>query len=94
MVVGSGFVVAYASAMLIDPRETSLDHPNTGTDMKTGGAGDTFDDLHRQGENIFRPDRQTPGITTIGPDHPDGEKSAAQCGQESVRGVGPGSKQR
>ena len=57
------------------------------TDMETGGAGDTFDDLHRQGENIFRPDWQPSGITAIGPDQPDGGESAAQCDQESVRGV-------
>ena len=39
MVVGSGFVVAHAAAVLGDPRETSVDHPNAGPDVETSGAG-------------------------------------------------------
>ena len=35
MVVGSGFVAAHAAAVLVDPRETSLDHPNAGPDVET-----------------------------------------------------------
>jgi hypothetical protein len=35
VVVGSGFVVAHAAAVLVDPRETSLDHPNAGPDVET-----------------------------------------------------------
>ena len=66
MVVGSGFVVAHAAAVLVDPRETSLDHPNAGPDVETSGAGDAFDDLHSKGENVFRPDEQPSGVTAVG----------------------------
>ena len=93
MVVGSGFVVAHAAAVLVDPRETSLDHPNAGPDVETSGAGEAFDDLQSKGENVFRPDEQPSGVTAVGPDQPDGGEAAAQCGQESVCGVavrGPG----
>ena len=38
VVVGSGFVVARAAAVLVDPLETSLDHPNAGPDVETSGA--------------------------------------------------------
>ena len=72
MVVGSGFVVAHAAAVLVDPGETSLDHPDAGPDVETGGAGDAFDDLHSKGENVFRPDEQPSGVTAVGPDQPDG----------------------
>ena len=87
MVVGPGFVVAHAAAVLVDPRETSLDHPNAGPDVETSGAGDAFDDLHSKGENVFRPDEQPSGVTAVGPDQPDGGEAAAQCGQESVFGT-------
>lgn len=87
VVVGSGFVVSHAVAVLVELRETSLDHPNAGSDVETGGAGDAFDDLHRQGESVFRPDGQPSRISAVGPDQPDGGEPAAQCGQESVRGV-------
>ena len=87
-----GFVVAHAAAVLGDPRETFLDHPNAGPDVETSGAGDAFDDLHShskdsKGENVFRPDEQPSGVTAVGPDQPDGGEAAAQCGQESVCGV-------
>ena len=39
VVVGSGLVVARAAAVLVDPRETSLDHPTAGPDVETSGAG-------------------------------------------------------
>src|SRR6476619_4190580 len=83
----SGFVVARAAAVLVDPRETSLDHLNAGPDVETSGAGDAFDDLHSKGENVFRPDQQPSGVTAVGPDQPDGGEAAAQCGQQSVCGV-------
>ena len=61
MVVGSGFVVTHAAAaVLVDPPETSLDHPNAGPDVETSAAGDEFDDLHSKGENVFRPDEHRP----------------------------------
>ena len=39
VVVGSGFVVAHAAAVLVDPRETSLDHPNAGPDVEPVAPG-------------------------------------------------------
>src|SRR6476659_9824645 len=87
---GSGLVVARAAAVLVDPRGTSLDHPNAGPDVETSGAGDAFDDLHSRGENVFRPDEQPSGVTAVGPDQPDGGEAAAQCDQESVCGVAVG----
>src|SRR6476659_2244154 len=64
---GSGLVVARAAAVLVDPRGTSLDHPNAGPDVETSGAGDAFDDLHSRGENVLRPDEQPSGVTAVGP---------------------------
>src|SRR6476620_1812217 len=90
VVVGCGLVVAHAAAVLVDPRETSLDHPNAGPEVETSGAGDAFDDLHSKGENVFRPDEQPSEVTAVGPDQPDGGQAAAQCGQESVCGVAVG----
>src|SRR6476659_870889 len=87
---GSGLVVARAAAVLVDPRETSLDHPNAGPDVETSGAGDAFDDLQSKGENVFRPDEQPSGVTAVGPDQRDGGEAAAQSGQESVCGVAVG----
>src|SRR4029079_17157383 len=62
VVVWSGFVVARAAAVLVDPRETSLDHPNAGPDVETSGVGEAFDDLQSKGENVFRPDEQPSGV--------------------------------
>src|SRR6476620_8154653 len=76
VVVGSGFVVARAAAVLVDPRETSLDYPNAEPDVETSGAGDAFDDLHSKGENVFRPDAQPAGVTDVGTDQPDGGEAA------------------
>ena len=56
VVVGSGFVVADAAAVLADPREGPLDHPDVRADVKSGTAWFAFDDLNAQGENMFRPD--------------------------------------
>jgi len=81
VVVGSGFVVARAAAVLVDPPGTSLDHPNAGPDVETSGVGEAFDDLHSKGENVFRPDEQPSGVTAVGPDQPDGGEAAARCGQ-------------
>ena len=78
MVVGCGFVVARAAAVLVDPRETSLDHPNAGPDVETSGAREAFDDLQSKGENVFGPDEQPSGVTAVGPDQPDGGEARAQ----------------
>lgn len=56
MVVGSVFLVADAAAVLADPREGPLDHPDAGADVESGTATYAFDDLNTQGENMFRPD--------------------------------------
>ncbi len=57
MVVGSGFVVADAAAVLADPREGELDHPHAGAEVESGTAWFAIDDLNSQGENMFRPDK-------------------------------------
>ena len=59
MVVGSSFVTTHAAAVFADSRETPLDHPDVGPDVKPGAAGDPFDDLNPKGENLFRPPRPT-----------------------------------
>ncbi|WP_242484866.1 hypothetical protein [Rhodococcus sp. MS16] len=55
MVVGSGFVVADAAAVLVDPGEGSLHTPDPGSDVESGAAGDAFDDVNPKGDNLVRP---------------------------------------
>ncbi|OQM78039.1 hypothetical protein B0E55_06084 [Rhodococcus sp. 66b] len=65
MVVGSGFVITHAAAVFADSRETPLDHPDVGPDMKPGAAGDPFDDLNPKGENLFRPPDQPSWVAAV-----------------------------
>lgn len=81
VVVGSGFVVADAAAVLVDPGEGPLDHPDPGPDVESGTAGDAFDDLNPKGDNLVRPADQPTGVASVGPDQPDRGERVTQTRQ-------------
>lgn len=94
MMVGSGFVVAHATPVLADPGERPLHHPDPGPDVKTGAAGDAFDDLNPKGKHVFRPSDQPPWVAAVAPDQLDRGERAPQSGEHSVRGVAAGGSTR
>ena len=75
VVVGSGFVVADAAAVLVDPGEGSLHRPDPGPDVESGAAGDAFDDVNPTGDDLVRPADQPAGVAFVGPYQPDRERT-------------------